>query len=186
MKGRTVWITVSLTAIALVAALLASQHVWAQRYGGYGPGHGPGMMWGGGPGGPGWGGGQGGWGGGPGMMWGGSGPWGDGDDFGTYSQVPQDKRAQLRDVAVDTQRKMVSQQAAMQELMLTYFQAVNKFPVDRDAATKAWQGMDSIRKQMFELRLDSMAKAQQILGKELWEKGQEGWGPGRGGPPGRR
>ncbi len=179
MKRRTVLITVSLTAIALVAALLASQHVWAQRYGGYGPGGGPGMMWGGGPGGPG-----GGWGGGPGMMWGG-GPWGDGSDFGAYSQVPQEKRAQLRDLAVDTQRKMVSQEAAMEELMLTYFQAVKKFPVDRDAATKAWQGMESIRKQMFELRLESMAKAQQILGKELWDKVQDGWGPVRGGPRGR-
>ena len=182
MKGRTVLITASLTVFALVAGLWASQHVWAQRYGGYGPG----TKWGDGFDGPDWGGRHRGWGGSPGMMGGGPGEWGPGVDFGAYSQLPAEKRAQLRDVAVDTQRKMVSQQAAMQELTLTYYQAVNKFPVDRDAATKAWQGMDSIRKQMFELRLDSMAKAQQILGKELWDKVQDGgWGPGRGGPRGR-
>jgi Spy/CpxP family protein refolding chaperone len=142
-------------------------------------------MWGDGFDGPGWGGRHGGWGGGPGMMWGGPGGWGGSDGFGPYSQLPTDKRAQLRDLSVDTQRKVVSQQAAMEELMLTYSAAVRKFPMDREAATKAWQGMDSIRKQVFDLRLESMSKAQQILGKDLWEKAQDGWGPGRGGPRGR-
>jgi Spy/CpxP family protein refolding chaperone len=178
MKRRTLIIAVTATAIVLVAGLFVGRWASAQRYGGYGPG----MMWSDGFDGPSWGGRHGGWGGGPGMMWGGPvGP----DGFGPYGQLPADKRAQLRDLSVDTQRKMVSQQAAMEELMLTYFAAVRKFPVDREAATKAWQGMDSIRKQMFDLRLESMSKAQQILGKDLWEKAQDEWGPGRGGPRGR-
>jgi hypothetical protein len=118
-------------------------------------------------------------------MWGGAGGWGEGDGYGAYSQIPTNKRAQLRDLSVDTQRKMVSQEAAMEELMLTYSQALRKFPLDRDAAAKAWQGMAAIRKQLFDLRLDSMSKAQQVLGKDLWEKVQDGWGPGRGGLRGR-
>ncbi len=181
MKRRTLVVAISLTAVALVAGLVVSRHALAQRYGEYGPG----MMWEEGHG-PGWGGRHGGWGGGPGMMWGEPGGWGDRDDFGAYSQLPADKRAQLRDLAVDEQRKLVSQRAALQELMLTYFQAVQKFPVDRDAATKAWQGMETIRKQMFESRLESMGKTQQILGKDLWDKVHDGWGPGRGGPRGPR
>ncbi len=171
MKWRTLIVAASATAIVLVAGLFVAHWAAAQRYGGYGPG----MMWGDEFDGPGWGGRHMGWGRGPGMMWGGSGDW---DDFGAYSQLPPDKRAQLRDLAVDTQKKMVSQQAAMEDLMVAYSEAVQKFPLDRDAAAKAWQGMESIRKQMFELRLDNMSKAQQILGKDLWEKMQEGWGPG--------
>lgn len=119
------------------------------------------------------------------MMWGRSEGWQSWDDFGDYSQIPEEKRARLRDLSLETQRKMVGQSAAMEELMLSYSAAIRKFPVDRDVATKAWQGMESLRKQMFELRLDSMSKAQQILGKDLWDKGQDGWGPGRIGPRGR-
>lgn len=171
---RNAWIVaIAVAAIFLVAGLFAGNWALAQRYGGYGPG----MMWGDDFDGPGWGGRHRGWGGGPGMMWGGPGGWGDWDESDAYSQIPQDKRAQLRDVAVDTQRKMVSQAAAMQELMLTYSTAISAFPLDREAATKAWQGMESIRKQMFDLRLESMSKAQQILGKDLWEKTQGERGP---------
>jgi len=170
MKWRTLIVAASGAALVLGAVFFVGHWAVAQRYGGYGPG----MMWGGGPG---WGG-PGEWGGGPGMRWGGPGPWGGWDDFGAYSQIPADKRAQLRDLAVDTQKKMVGQEAAMEDLMLAYRDAIQKFPLDRDAAAKAWQGMDAIRKQMFELRLDAMSKAQQILGKDLWEKMQEGWGPG--------
>jgi Spy/CpxP family protein refolding chaperone len=180
MKRRTLIVALSATAIVLVAGLFAGHWASAQMYGG----HGPGMMSGDGFDGPGWGVRHGDWGGGPGMMRGGPGGGGGSDEFGAHSQLPTDKRAQLRDLSVDTQRKMVGQQAAMEELMLTYSAAVRKFPVDREAATKAWQGMDSIRKQMFDLRLESMSKAQQILGKDLWEKAQDGWGPGRGAPRG--
>jgi hypothetical protein len=181
MKRRTLIVVLSATAIVLVSGLFVGHWASAQRYGGYGPG----MMWGNGFDGPGWGGRHGGWGGGPGTMWGGPDEWGRSDDFGAYRRLPAEKRTQLRELSVDTQRKMVGQQGALEELMLTYSAAIRKFPVDREAATKAWQGMDSIRKQMFDLRLESMSTAQQILGKDLWEKTQDGWGPGRGAPRGR-
>lgn len=187
MMRRILIVATSLAAVALVAGFLFSRHVMAQRYGG---GYGPGMMWGdegpGWRGGPGWGGmmgggpGWGGMGGGPGMMWGGG--WSDLDE---YSQIPADKRAKLRELEVATQQKMVGQMAAMHELMLTYWNALNKFPVDKAQATKAWEGLNELRKQMFEAQLDATAKAQEILGKELWEK-IGGEGSRRGGPPGRR
>jgi hypothetical protein len=151
---------------------------------GYGPGgRGPGMMGGG----PGWGAG-GDWG--PGMMGpGGMGPgmmgggWWDSEAF---AQLPADKRAKLRDLAVETERKMLGQRAALHELMLTLRQSSNQFPLDKGAALKAWEGANLLHKQMFEARLDATAKAQEILGKDAWEKMHEGWGPERGGPPGRR
>ncbi|HUJ74119.1 MAG TPA: hypothetical protein VL359_04635, partial [bacterium] len=136
MKWRTLIVAIAAAAVVLGVLAFANHRAVAQRYGGYGPGwgRGPGMMWDGDY--DGWGGGPGFmWGGGPGFMWGGPGRWGDWDDLGAYSQVPQDKRAQLRDLAVDIQRKMVSLTAPMQELMLAYSSAVQKFPVDRDAAS---------------------------------------------------
>ncbi len=181
MKRRTLIIALSAAAIVLTAGLFAGHWTAAQRFGGY-----PGMMWGDDFDGPGWGGHHRGWGGGPGMMGGGPGGWGGPDFFGAYSQVPQDKRDQLRDLMVDTQRKMVSQRAAMEDLMVNYAQGLRAFPVDRAAAAKSWQAMEAVRKQMFDLRLDNMSKAQQILGKDLWEKMQDGAGPGQRGPGGPR
>ncbi|MBI4082407.1 MAG: periplasmic heavy metal sensor [Candidatus Lambdaproteobacteria bacterium] len=138
-------------------------------------GWGPGMMgvWGGGGWGyPGWG--------------AGAGPWGGWGSAGVYGQIPQDKRNQLRDLGVETQRKWIGQQAAFEEQAAAYQAALDKFPLDRAAATKAWEAMNGLRKQMAEVRLDAMAKAQQMLGKELWEKLRAGWGPYPGGAPGRR
>jgi hypothetical protein len=43
--------------------------------------------------------------------------------------------------------------------------------------------MNGLRKQMLEARLDSMTKAQQIMGKDLWTKLHEAAGPPFGGPP---
>ena len=137
--------------------------------------------------GPGWGGGPG-WGMGPGMMgggWGGPGMMGGWwDDWSGYAQLPADKRAKLRDLAVESQRKMIGLMAGMHELMWTMRTAMDQFPVDKAAATKAWDGMNALRKQMFEAQLDATAKAQDIVGKELWESQGPGPGPGRG-PRGR-
>jgi hypothetical protein len=57
----------------------------------------------------------------------------------------------------------------MHELLLTYGNALAKFPVDKAEATKSWEGLNLLRKQMFEARLDATVKAQEILGKELWD-----------------
>jgi hypothetical protein len=138
----------------------------------------PGAGWGGGP----WGGGYPGWGAG----FGGAGPWGGWFGYAPFSQVPQDKIDQLRNLAVQTQRTLVGQEAALEEAAEAYWKALDTYPVDRAAATKAWETMEGVRKQMLDTRLDSMTKAQQILGKELWRKLHEGWGPYRGGPPGGR
>ena len=178
MKTRS-WLVVGSLAVAVIAAGLSfGRHVLAQPYGG--AGFGPGMMWGEGYG-PGWGGGPGFYGEGYGPMWGRHGGWGGGPGFDAYSQLPADKRTQLRDLTVEHERKIVGLRAAMQELRLAQFQAMQKFPLDRDAAAKAWQGMDGLRKQMLDARLDYLAKAQQIVGKDLWAKIHEEWSPGWGG-----
>ena len=160
--------------LMLLAALLLGGAVFADSDDGWGsgPGHerGPGTM-GGGPGmmggmmggGPGTMGGM--MGGGPGMMWG-DGAW----TLDDYAQVPADKRAKLRDLSVETQRKLIGQMAAMHELMLAQRNALKQFPVDRALALKSWEALDLLHKQMFETRLDATIKAQEILGKELWEK----------------
>ena len=70
--------------------------------GGWGPGTGWG--WGGGP----WGGGYPGWGAG----FGGAGSW---FGYGPFSQIPQDKRDQLRELSVQTQRTLIGQAAALEE-----------------------------------------------------------------------
>ena len=170
--------------LLLLAGLLWSGAAFADPDDGYrggpgrGYGRGPGMMGGG----PGWGMG-GGWGG---MMGGGHGMmWGDGAwDLEDYAQIPADKRTKLRELSVETQRKLVGQRAAMHELMLAQWNALKQFPVDRAQATKAWEGLNLLHKQMFEAQLDATAKAQEILGKELWDKfgGADGV---RRGPRGR-
>src|SRR3989337_1827189 len=50
--------------------------------------------------------------------WGGGGPWsggypgwGAGYDFGLYGQIPRDKQARLRELGVETQRKVIGLQA---------------------------------------------------------------------------
>jgi hypothetical protein len=113
-------------------------------------------------------------GGGPGMMWGEG--W---MDLDQYAKIPADKRAKLRELVVETQRKLVGQMAAMHELMLAQWRGLSQFPVNTADAPKAWEGLDLLQKQMFEARLDAVAKAQEILGKELWEKLCVGGGCGR-------
>ena len=87
---------------------------------------------------------------------------------------------------METQRKLISLEATVEDQVVAYQEALAKFPLDRAAATKAWEAMNGLRKQMFEARLDSMSKAQQIMGKELWEKMGQGGGFYPGGPPGWR
>lgn len=172
----------------LVLCLAPAGSLLAQPPAGYGPpswapvsgwaGPGAGWGWGGGP----WGGAYPGWG----PAFGAGGPWGGWFGYGPASQIPQDKLDQLRDLAVKTQRALVGQEAALEEAASAYWKAIETFPLDRTAASKAWEALDGVRKQMLETRLDAIAKAQQILGKDLWEKLHEGWGPYRGGPFGPR
>ena len=45
--------------------------------------------------------------------------------------------------------------------------------------------MQGLSRQMFQLRLEAMAKAQQIMGKELWDQLRDGRGFYFGVPPRR-
>jgi hypothetical protein len=80
---------------------------------------------------------------------------------------------------------MIGLMSGMQELGLTMRTALEQFPVDKAAASKAWDGMNAMRKQMFDVEMDATAKAQEIVGKDLWDsQGPVGPGAGRG-PRGR-
>ncbi|HEX9844111.1 MAG TPA: hypothetical protein VGC20_15235 [bacterium] len=138
---------------------------WAPAYGP--PGWAPVPSWGGTP-------------------WGGGYPgWGAGSGFGLYGQIPRDKQARLRELGVETQRKVIGLQADYEEQVAAYLHAVDTYPLDAAAATKAWDAMQGLSRQMFQLRLEAMTKAQQIMGKELWDQLREGRGFYFGTPPRR-
>ena len=111
--------------------------------------------------------------------------WGAGYGFGFYGQIPQDKQARLRELGVETQRKVIGLQADYEGQVAAYLRAVDTYPLDAAAATKAWDAMQGLSRQMFQLRLEAMAKAQQIMGKELWDQLREGRGLYFGAPPRR-
>lgn len=150
-----------------------------------GPGwrRGPGMMWGAdGYGyGPGMMNGRGGYG--PGMMGGGMMGLGWG---GAFSQLPAEKREQLRKLQVSTSQAMVALMVDMHVQQGALGEAMSKYPVDTAGAKKAQEALNKLRDQMFTARQSAVVQAQQIVGKEAWENAQSGsWGPGMmgfGGP----
>ena len=182
----------ALLVLATAATLLVAVPAFAQDdtprgyppYGmGYGmgpmgPGMGPGMGYGMGPG----------MGYGRGMdpddmpmgRWGGG--WGGGHMWALMSQLPADKREQLRSFHFSMQRQMIAKRAEMQQARLDLMQALQKFPLDREAAQQAFQKLSKARGEMFELRLTAMQQMQQIVGKELWDQMHSGpgYGPGMG------
>jgi Spy/CpxP family protein refolding chaperone len=133
---------------------------------GFGWGRGPGMMGGGY---------------GPGMMGGGYGPGMMGFGGPAFWNLPADKQDQLRKLHVSAGQAMVALMADMEAKGAALREAVSKFPIDEAAAKKAHDAMGKLRDQMFELRLKTLAQAQQIVGKEAWEEWHSaGWGPGYG------
>ncbi|HKI96938.1 MAG TPA: periplasmic heavy metal sensor [bacterium] len=179
-------------ALALAVGLSTLAHAQDDSSRNYppGPGYGmgPGMGYGGGYGmGPGLGYG-GGWGHmGSGMMGGGWGMMGGGMGYGrmgwVLSQLPADKREQLRSFHFSMRRQMIAKVAEMQQARLDLQQAMQSYPLDRSAVEKAFDKVTKARREMFELRLTAMIQMQQIIGKELWEEMRSGgYGPGPGGP----
>jgi hypothetical protein len=69
--------------------------------------------------------------------------------------------------------------------MKAYLRAVHKYPLDAAAATKAWDAMQCLSGQVFQLRLEAMSRARQIMGKKLWAQLREGGGIYFGAPPRR-
>jgi hypothetical protein len=97
----------------------------------------------------------------PGMVWGG---W----DSDRYDRLTPEKRRMLCEVAVSTQRTMLAQIMEMDKLLLARHKATTQFPIDKNVARQAWDNVEELRKQMFETRMDAIAKAQAILGEDLW------------------
>lgn len=102
------------------------------------------------------------------------------------SQLPADKRAQLRDFSFSMRRQMIGKRAKLEEARLDLIQAMSKDPVDKLAAQHAYEHMAKVRGEMFQLRLTAMLQVQQIIGKTLWdEMAHGGYGAANGpGPAG--
>jgi len=138
-----------------------------------------GMMGGGGPGMMG--------GGGPGMM--GGGMMGPGMMYwGLENGLSKEQIDKLDQLQSETARSMRDAMFANRDRMREMHDVMHKFPLDEKAAMEQWKAMNTVRESMFRLHVDSIAKAQQIMGGEKWEEMTEdlgGWGgPGRGRGPG--
>jgi hypothetical protein len=90
-------------------------------------------------------------------------------------RIPQDKRSQLRDLTLAMAQGMVTKAAELQNHRLALMKAAHAFPIDQAAVKTAREGMQRAMGDMLALRMDTMAKIQQILGKDMWERLHPGW-----------
>ncbi|HXZ47987.1 MAG TPA: Spy/CpxP family protein refolding chaperone [Usitatibacter sp.] len=161
--------------IAAAIAALFSAAAWAQWGPGYG-GYGPGMMGGYGGGyGPGMMGGYGGYGMGPGMM-GGYGGYGPGARGG-YGSSPLDQldltdeqRDKIAAIEKDASDKRWDLMKAMHDLRWSSFGPDASKDVD---PTKAYDAMAALRRQMFQLSVDTNKRIEAVLTKEQKEQLQK-------------
>ncbi len=136
---------------------------------GYGPGSGPGMMWGGGgygmmgPGGYGYGMG------GPGMMGGG---WG---------ALPADLTPEQRGKITDIQREFRKQQWPLMQQMQEAMWDSGSGGFDEQAERRDYERVAALHKQMFENMLASRKRMEAVLTPEQREQMRKAWG---GRPPG--
>ena len=97
------------------------------------------------------------------------------------ARVPPEKRDQIRELHLSLMQSMTTKMAELQNQRLAMTKAVHAFPMDQAAAKNAREAMQRIMSDMMSARLDTIAKVQQILGKELWEQVHPEWfGPRMG------
>ncbi len=102
------------------------------------------------------------------------------------SQLPPEKREQVRSLFMDLRRQMITKRAEVEILQLELAETMHRFPLDQRAALAKAERVRKARGEMFAVHLATMARVQQIVGKELWQRmhGRMGMGPGRGFAPG--
>lgn len=144
-------------AVVIAAAVIAAS-AGAQPYG-YGPGPmggpgygmGPGMMGG-------WGGG-GGWG--PGMMGGGGPGWGQGALAGL--DLSKEQRDKIADIEAEVRAKERALMRSMHDLDWRMGDAWQDGRFDEQAARQAFDAMSAVRRQMFDLWVDSRKQIDAVL-----------------------
>jgi Spy/CpxP family protein refolding chaperone len=122
---------------------------------------------------------------GPGMMGGGMMGPGMMGAWALDSGLSREQVEQLEQLHFDAARAMRDRMYANRDRMTAMHEAMHAFPVDEKAALDQWKAMQSLHEEMFKLHVATIAKAQQIVGKEKWRDMMEkGGGPGgsHGGP----
>ena len=132
--------------------------------GGYGPGYGmgPGMM--GGYGGNGYGMG-------PGMV----GGYGPGFGYGYGVKLTDEQRGKIADIQQEVAAKRWELMEKMQQQGVPMWRAYGPGPIDEKAARKSYDEMAAVRKQMFELQLDTRKRMDAVLTPEQREEMYRGW-----------
>jgi Spy/CpxP family protein refolding chaperone len=95
-------------------------------------------------------------------------------------RVPPEKRDQIRELHLSMIQTMTTKMAELQNQRLAMMKAIHAFPIDQAAAKNARESMQRTMGDMMSQRLETMAKVQQILGKELWEQVHPEWFGPRG------
>lgn len=120
---------------------------------------------------------------GPGMM--GGGVMGPGMMYwGWENGLSKEQLDKLDQLHAEAARGMRDAMFANRDRMTGMRDAMHGFPVDEKAALDQWKAMNTARETMFKLHLTTIAKAQQIIGKEKWQEmvedldGRGGRGPG--------
>jgi Spy/CpxP family protein refolding chaperone len=96
-------------------------------------------------------------------------------------QIPPEKRDQIRELHLSMMVGTTTKMAEMLNQRTAMMRAMHAFPIDTAAVKAAREGMQRAMNDMMNLRVETMAKVQQILGKELWEQVHPEWfGPRNG------
>ena len=160
----------NLIAASAAALIGLSMAAFSQPYG-------PGMMGGNGPGpnqeqgrGPGYGPG---YGMGPGMMGGGYGP---GFGYGYGPKLNDEQQTKIAGIQQESAAKRWELMEKMHGQDGPMWRAYGPGPIDEKAARKSYDEMAAVRKQMFELQLDTRKRMDAVLTPEQREQMYRGWG----------
>ena len=98
------------------------------------------------------------------------------------ARLPPEKREQVRSLFMDLRRQMIAKRAEVETLQLELADIMHRFPLNQRAALAKAEGVSKARGEMFAIHLATMARVQQIVGKDLWQRMNYGMGmgPGRG------
>jgi hypothetical protein len=91
------------------------------------------------------------------------------------ARIPQEKRDQIRELHLTSMQAMAVKMGELHGQHIAFMRAAHAVPLNREAATKAWQQMQKLMADMVTARLDTMAKVQEILGTEVWRQLHPEW-----------
>jgi Spy/CpxP family protein refolding chaperone len=97
-------------------------------------------------------------------------------------ELPEAQRSQVEQLHLAMRQTMLAKRLERRTAKRKMREAMDAFPLRREAAEKLFQSLVDIRRGMFQLHLDTMTQVQQMLGRELWEKMHSRYMENRKGP----